>query len=238
MNAIQSLYLKILHEFEPQTNFLREKTRLLNQQLINSLSPLQLIAITALVTTCGLSIYQFLFSHDEDISTRIREIIFRMARQLPAVKRKIAEAREATLKTVFNDIAKSVAGHEFTKVLPDHGLSQEELIKKLEHYRKLEKINFKSGQISGCVYKLAKTDMTEIYNKAFTLFGESNPLHVDVFPDIRTMEAEIVRCVATMFHGDIDVCGTMTSGGTESILMACKTYRDLAISKGITKPEM
>ncbi|CAF3291306.1 unnamed protein product [Rotaria sp. Silwood2] len=161
-----------------------------------------------------------------------------MARRLPNVKRKIAEARESTLKTVCNDLAKSVAGHEFTKVLPEKGLSQEELIKKLEQYRKLEKINFSSGQISGCVYKLAKTDMTEIYNKIFTLFGESNPLHVDVFPDIRTMEAEIVRCVATMFHGDIDVCGTMTSGGTESILMACKTYRDLAISKGITKPEM
>jgi sphinganine-1-phosphate aldolase len=71
------------------------------------------------------------------------------------------------------------------------------------------------------------------------------------------MEAEVVRCVATMFHGDDDVCGTvnffflnnfkivlfffsiqMTSGGTESLLMACKTYRDLAISKGIKKPEM
>lgn len=30
----------------------------------------------------------------------------------------------------------------------------------------------------------------------------------------------------------------MTSGGTESIMMACKTYRDLAVSNGITKPEM
>ncbi len=30
----------------------------------------------------------------------------------------------------------------------------------------------------------------------------------------------------------------MTSGGTESLLMACKTYRDLAFSNGITKPEM
>ncbi|CAF4461264.1 unnamed protein product [Rotaria sp. Silwood2] len=65
MDTIQSLYMKILHEFEPQANFLREKSTLVNQQLINSLSPLQLIAITAIATTCGLSIYQFLFSHDE-----------------------------------------------------------------------------------------------------------------------------------------------------------------------------
>ena len=35
------------------------------------------------------------------------------------------------------------------------------------------------------------------------------------------------------------VCGAVTSGGTESILMAIKTYRDYARKeKGITKPEM
>ena len=33
--------------------------------------------------------------------------------------------------------------------------------------------------------------------------------------------------------------GTMTSGGTESIVMAVKTYRDWArATKGITEPEM
>ena len=33
--------------------------------------------------------------------------------------------------------------------------------------------------------------------------------------------------------------GTTTSGGTESILMACKAYRDWAReTKGITEPEM
>jgi len=33
--------------------------------------------------------------------------------------------------------------------------------------------------------------------------------------------------------------GTMTSGGTESIVMAVKTYRDWArVTKGITEPEM
>lgn len=33
--------------------------------------------------------------------------------------------------------------------------------------------------------------------------------------------------------------GTTTSGGTESILMACKAYRDRArVERGITEPEM
>jgi sphinganine-1-phosphate aldolase len=32
--------------------------------------------------------------------------------------------------------------------------------------------------------------------------------------------------------------GTMSSGGTESIMLACKAYRDLARSRGIRRPEM
>ena len=59
-----------------------------------------------------------------DIFVRIRETIFRVARRLPVVQRKIAKAREDTLTSVCNDIAKSVAGHEFTKALPEKGLSQ------------------------------------------------------------------------------------------------------------------
>ncbi len=41
---------------------------------------------------------------------------------------------------------------------------QDELIRKLEEYRNFENINYASGKVSGCVYKLTKTDTTEIYN--------------------------------------------------------------------------
>lgn len=51
-------------------------------------------------------------------------MIFRLARRLPVVQRKIAEARKATLETVTKDIAKSIAGHEFTRTLPEQGLSR------------------------------------------------------------------------------------------------------------------
>lgn len=53
------------------------------------------------------------------------------------------------------------------------------------------------------------------------------------------MEAEIVAMVLKMYHAPEGAAGTMTSGGTESIIMAVKTYRDWARSvKGITEPEM
>lgn len=37
---------------------------------------------------------------------------------------------------------------------------------------------------------------------------------------------------------DISLFLQVTSGGTESILMACKAYRDLALENGIKTPEM
>lgn len=53
------------------------------------------------------------------------------------------------------------------------------------------------------------------------------------------MEAEVVQMCCNIFSGDVETCGTMTSGGTESIVMAVKTYRDWAKDKrGVHFPEL
>jgi len=53
------------------------------------------------------------------------------------------------------------------------------------------------------------------------------------------MDAEIVRMTAALLHGGDDVGGCTTSGGTESILMAMKAYRDFARNeRGIQNPEV
>lgn len=51
----------------------------------------------------------------------------------------------------------------------------------------------------------------------------SNPLHPDIFPEVRKMEAEVVRMILDMYNAPPEAAGTTTSGGTESILLACKT---------------
>jgi len=67
----------------------------------------------------------------------------------------------------------------------------------------------------------------------------SNPLHPDVFPAVRKMEAEIVAMVLKLYNAPDTGAGVVTSGGTESIIMALKTYRDWARkTKGIKEPEM
>jgi len=61
------------------------------------------------------------------------------------------------------------------------------------------------------------------------------------------MDSEIVSMCLSLFNSPLPTsaideqggAGTTTSGGTESILMACKAYRDRAKAEyGITEPEM
>jgi glutamate/tyrosine decarboxylase-like PLP-dependent enzyme len=67
-------------------------------------------------------------------------------------------------------------------------------------------------------------------------------LHPDLWPSITKFEAEVVAMTSAMLHGadaDPPACGTVTSGGTESILLAMRTYRDHArVTRGITDPEV
>jgi len=43
----------------------------------------------------------------------------------------------------------------------------------------------------------------------------------------------------SIFSGSETACGSISSGGTESIMLACKAYRDhYRTAKGITKPNM
>ncbi len=77
--------------------------------------------------------------------------------------------------------------------------------------------------------------MTEVYGLA----AWTNPLHPDTFPGVRKMEAEVVRMCCQLFRGGPDSCGSITTGGTESIILACKAYRDYARNvKGIEHPVM
>lgn len=117
-------------------------------------------------------------------------------------------------------------------------MTYDEIIKKVDEYLKTGNYDWANGRVSGSIYffnqDLIKLT-TEVYGKA----SYTNPLHPDVFPGVCKMEAEVVRMTANLFHGSSESCGTMTTGGTESIMMACKAYRDYGREEnGITKPNI
>ncbi|XP_075504687.1 sphingosine-1-phosphate lyase isoform X1 [Primulina tabacum] len=102
------------------------------------------------------------------------------------------------------------------------------------------------GKCSGTVY-IAGNEQEghfSLINEACSMFAHTNPLHLDVFQSVVRFETEVVAMTAAILGSKEkssggQVCGNMTSGGTESILLAMKTSRDyMKVKKGITKPEM
>ncbi|KAA1471831.1 PLP-dependent transferase [Dentipellis sp. KUC8613] len=97
--------------------------------------------------------------------------------------------------------------------------------------------DYHDGKLSGAVYHGGE-DMEKVIVAAFQKYCVSNPLHPDVFPAVRKMEAEVVSMCLRMYNNP-NGAGVTTSGGTESIIMSVKTHRDWARAvKGITQPEM
>lgn len=91
---------------------------------------------------------------------------------------------------------------------------------------------YATGQLSGVVYNGLDEDLLKLAAQSFSLFQLTNPLHPDLFPGVRKMESEVVAMGLKMYGlGDNEGCGNITTGGTESILMACKTYRDVFFKK-------
>ena len=131
--------------------------------------------------------------------------------------------------------------------LPPTGRPREELLGELRAMAELEAQRWAQGYASGAVYNHDQ-EHVDFLNEVYALHSQANPLHTDLWPSAVKFESEIVSMVAHMLHGeatgqpvgsDEGVCGTVSSGGTESILLAMKTYRDHARAvRGIVQPEM
>lgn len=97
---------------------------------------------------------------------------------------------------------------------------------------------WKGGKVSGAVYH-GGDDLSELLADTIKQFLVSNPLHPDVFPGVRKMEAEIVSMVLRMYNAPSTAVGATSSGGTESILLSCLAMREWAkATKGIHEPEL
>ena len=122
--------------------------------------------------------------------------------------------------------------------IPLTGINREQILETMSRFITVENLAWQSGHVSGAVYNGEK-EHVDFTNKAYSIASQNNPLHPDVWPSSLKFETEIVSMVAGMLGGDNKVRGSVTSGGTESILLAMKTYRDLFVDKkGITRPEV
>lgn len=168
---------------------------------------------------------------------RLEKYIFRM----PGIKAKIEAEFDGTLAGVEDSLKPYRQDFASHTQLPPKGLEQANILQQLEDLKAREEARWKDGYVSGAVYH-GDEGFTEFLNKVYAIHSQANPLHTDVWPSSAKFEAEIVAMTARMLGAAKtadEICGTVSSGGTESILLAMKTYRDRAKEeKGIRRPEM
>ena len=120
--------------------------------------------------------------------------------------------------------------------LPKTGSSHDQVLARMRQMR-ADDAKWRDGRTFSLVY-FAGDDVSTLLKDAYGEFMAENGLSPMAFPSLRRFEAEVVKICADLFHGDDEVCGTMTSGGSESVMMAVKTARDWAREKGLERPEM
>lgn len=72
------------------------------------------------------------------------------------------------------------------------------------------------------------------------MFLHTNALSPMAFISIKNIEIEIIAMTAKMFHGDENCVGSVTTGGSESLMLAVKSYnaRWKSRNPGLTDPQL
>lgn len=120
--------------------------------------------------------------------------------------------------------------------IPEKGRPYGEILAELERFGS-DDPNYKDAKTWSLVYYLDK-DYTDFLLDAYGRYFSANGLNPTAFKSLKRLEKAVLRFTAGLLHADDSAYGVMTSCGTESCLLAVKTYRDLGRSKGIKKPEM
>lgn len=122
--------------------------------------------------------------------------------------------------------------------IPAHGREKSEIMSQLRSY-KTGDLPWHSGRVMAYVYDPG-SEVLDTARDAYMMYLCESGLDFTTFPSVMRLEREVVRMIINLVRGDEEVVGNMTSGGTESILLAMKTARDWARENRpeITEPEM
>ncbi len=82
------------------------------------------------------------------------------------------------------------------------------------------------GRTLAYVYDSGLAEVDAIGREALAAYGSTNALDPTAFPSLLQMEQDLVAGAADLLDGPPGTVGTVTSGGTESILLAVQTARD------------
>lgn len=204
---------------------------------LSRVKPIWLVTISVGGTVVYLKVRRILKRSEKPLHKRFIAYAFSWICCLPWARRKIEKELAQTKASLEHSIHSCDDKRLFLKEIPNESSSCSKIVAMAEEYQAMNKqFDFLRGRVSGAVYTNLSEDHLDVLTEVFKRYAFSNPLHPDVFPGCRKMEAEVIRMVANLFHGPPESCGTMTSGGTESIILTCLASRNRAVANGVDDP--
>lgn len=177
------------------------------------------------------------------VSPRLLTWAYERARAVPFVQARLERGYAQVLSSAEAGLRPYKGrSSEYTR-LPPGGVPANAVLEEMQRLAELERERWQRGYVSGAVYH-GEAEHLGLLSRVYELFSQTNPLHADVWPSVSKYESEIVSMTADLLGASAAperpvISGTVTSGGTESILLAMKAYRDHARERrGITRPEI
>jgi sphinganine-1-phosphate aldolase len=168
-------------------------------------------------------------------------IIFNMAMKLSYFKNKLEKEICHVEKGIKAETKYLEDGVKYRiSKLPTENLVQKYILQKMQENFDGDLKHHNPLKLSGTLYNTPKQDETKLLKGVLDIYYKTNPLHADIYPSLITMEKDIVSMTKNLLNCPYDKgFGTLTTGGTESIILALYGYREYARKyKGITKPEV
>lgn len=122
--------------------------------------------------------------------------------------------------------------------IPRQGTSRENVLRAMNSY-KSDDADVARARVFSLVYP-TRPDVLEVAKEAFMAFFSENALNPMAFPSLRRMESEVIAMTLELMNAPGGAAGSMTSGGSESLLLALKTARDWARAErpSVESPEV
>ncbi|GIE86550.1 pyridoxal phosphate-dependent decarboxylase family protein [Actinoplanes regularis] len=109
--------------------------------------------------------------------------------------------------------------------LPEKGVPADQILAELRELRAAD-LPTHGGRLFAYVYDPALDGLDELARAAHALSASVNGLDPTAFPSLLAMENALVAAAAKLLGGDASTVGSVTSGGTESLILAVKAARD------------
>jgi glutamate/tyrosine decarboxylase-like PLP-dependent enzyme len=121
--------------------------------------------------------------------------------------------------------------------IPAHGTDAKELLALIEE-RHAEDIDWRGGKAFSLVYNVDDHAHEDLIEQVAVRYIHDNALNPFKYPSVLQMELDVIAMACQLLGTEPDA-GSLSSGGTESILLAVQVARDHARKvRGIAEPQL